>query len=62
RIVSVIKMIWNVEKLLEGLNLSKEEKEKIIKEVKNEFLNDEMLFELHVYRIVEYIKRKRKRN
>ena len=49
-------MLYDPKILLEELDLTKEEKEKIIQEVKKEFPNDEMLFELHIFRIVQYLK------
>lgn len=50
-------MLYNINSLLEDLKLSKEEKEKLIKEVRDEFPDDEMLFELHLYRIVQHLKK-----
>lgn len=52
--------MYNINGLLEDLKLSKEEKEKLILEVRDEFPDDEMLFELHLYRTVQYLKKKPK--
>jgi hypothetical protein len=48
--------MFNSENMMDELGLSKEDKERIIKEVKEEFPNDEMLFELHLLRVVQYLK------
>ena len=53
-------MLYNPEILMNELDLSKEEKEKLIEEVRKEFPNDEMLFELHIFRIVQYLKEQKK--
>lgn len=53
-------ILYNINGLLEDLKLSKEEKEKLILEVRDEFPDDEMLFELHLYRTVQYLKKKPK--
>ena len=45
-------MLYNIKNLLEELNLTKKEKEKVIQELRDEFPQDEMLFELHLYRAV----------
>ncbi len=54
-----IKMLYDIEILLKELNLSDEEKEKIIREVRMEFPDDEMLFELHLFRTVQYLKKQK---
>lgn len=47
-------MLYNVEELLSKVEMTAKEKEKLIQEIKDEFPNDEMLFELHLYRAVKY--------
>ncbi len=54
------KMLYNIENLLEELNLTKKEKEDLIQELRNEFPQDEMLFELHLYRAVQFFKKQKK--
>ncbi len=49
--------MYNIEKLLKEVNLTTKEKEKLIKELKDEFPEDEMLFELHLYRAIQYLKK-----
>ena len=41
-------MLYNIENLLEELNLTKTEKENLIQELRDEFPQDEMLFEPHL--------------
>jgi len=53
-------MLYNINSLLEDLDLTKEEKESLIKELREEFPQDEMLFELHLFRAVQYLKKKKK--
>jgi hypothetical protein len=55
-------MLYNVENLLEELHLTKKEKEDLIQEVRDEFPQDEMLFELHLYRAVQFLKKKKEIN
>jgi len=52
-------MLYDIEILLKELNLSDEKKEKIIREVRMEFPDDEMLFELHLFRTVQYLKKQK---
>jgi len=52
-------MLYDVEILLKDLDITDEEKKKIIQDLKNEFPNDEMLFELHLFRIVQYLKKRK---
>lgn len=40
---------------MEELNMSEEEKEKLVQEVRKEFPDDDMLFELHIFRLVKYM-------
>lgn len=54
------KMLYNIENLLEELNLTKKEKEDLIQELRDEFPQDEMLFELHLYRAVQFFKKQKK--
>jgi len=53
-------MLYNIENLLEELNLTKKEKEDLIQELRDEFPQDEMLFELHLYRAVQFLKKQKK--
>jgi len=55
-------MLYNIKNLLEELNLTKKEKEKVIQELRDEFPQDEMLFELHLYRAVQFLKKQKKLN
>ena len=48
-------MLYDTKILLEQLNLSDKEKDKLIKDLKMEFPYDDMLFELHLFRIVQYL-------
>ncbi|HME55518.1 MAG TPA: hypothetical protein VKM55_25155 [Candidatus Lokiarchaeia archaeon] len=48
-------MLCDVDKLLNELNLSAEEKENLIQDVRADFPDDEMLFELHLIRVVRHI-------
>ncbi len=51
-------MLYNIEELLTEVNLSKKEKEALLKDLKDEFPQDEMLFELHLYRVIQYLKKR----
>jgi hypothetical protein len=51
-------MFCNVDELLNELNLSEEEKKKIVQDVRNDFPDDEMLFELHLIRVVHHRREK----
>lgn len=55
-------MIYDQELLLDELEISKEEKKRIISELKRDFPDDEMLFEIHLFRVVQYLKKKRSKN
>jgi hypothetical protein len=50
-------MLYDRDALLRELNLSEDEKNKLVNEIKNEFPNDELLFELHLFRAVQYFKK-----
>jgi len=52
-------MLYDIEMLFNDLDLTKEEKENLIKELKEEFPQDEMLFELHLFRAIKHLKKKR---
>jgi tRNA-binding EMAP/Myf-like protein len=52
-------MLYDIENLLKEAKLSEKEKTKIIAELKEEFPQDEMLFELHLFRIVQYLKKQK---
>ena len=48
-------MLYDIKILMEELDMSEEEKEKLIQEVRKEFPDDDMLFELHIFRLVKYL-------
>ena len=48
-------MLYDIETLMEELDMSVEEKEKLVQEVRKEFPDDDMLFELHIFRLVKYL-------
>ena len=50
--------MYDIQLILEELELSNAEKENLIKELKDEFPQDEMMFELHLLRAVQYLKKK----
>jgi len=52
-------MLYNIETLLKDLNLTDKEKADLIKELRDEFPQDEMLFELHLYRVVQFLKKQK---
>lgn len=52
-------MIYDRDALLDELNIPKIEKQKIIEDLKKEFPNDEMLFELHLFRTVRFMKNRK---
>ncbi len=49
-------MLYDIKNLLKDLDLSNKEKEKLVKEVRKEFPHDDMLFELHLFRAVKFLK------
>jgi len=53
-------MLYDVKTLLEEVNLNDKEKKKLIEEIRKEFPHDEMLFELHLFRAVKYLKNRNK--
>ena len=52
-------MLYDVENLMKEAQLSEKEKNKIITELKEEFPQDEMLFELHLFRVIQYLKKQK---
>lgn len=52
-------MLYDIENLIKEAKLSEKEKNKIIAEVKEEFPQDEMLFELHIFRILQHLKKQK---
>jgi len=52
-------MLYDIDILLKDLNLTNEEKENIIKELREEFPQDDLLFELHLYRMIQFLKKER---
>lgn len=53
------KMLYDIDNLLKEAKLSEKEKNKIITELREEFPQDEMLFELHLYRVIQYLKKQK---
>jgi len=53
-------MLYDVKTLLEEVNLNDKDKKKLIEEIRKEFPHDEMLFELHIFRVVKYLKNRNK--
>lgn len=52
-------MLYDIENLLEELNLTEKEKEDLIQELRDEFPQDEMLFELHLFRTIQFLKKQK---
>jgi hypothetical protein len=52
-------MLYDKDILLKELDISDEEKDKLIQDLKNEFPHDEMLLELHLFRAVQYLKKQK---
>lgn len=52
-------MLYNIENLIKEAKLSEKEKTKIIAEVREEFPQDEMLFELHLFRLLQHLKKQK---
>ncbi|MHA1148474.1 MAG: hypothetical protein ACTSR8_09525 [Promethearchaeota archaeon] len=52
-------MLYDVENLMNEANLSEKERTETINELKKEFPQDEMLYELHLFRIIQYLKKKK---
>jgi hypothetical protein len=50
-------VLYDINALLEELEISDKEKEDLVKEVRAEFPEDEMLFELHLFRAINYLKK-----
>ena len=50
-------MLYDIDILLKNLDLTNEEKGKLIKELREEFPQDEMLFELHLFRVIKFLKK-----
>ncbi len=50
-------MLYDIDILLKNLDLINEEKEKLIKELREEFPQDETLFELHLFRVITFLKK-----
>jgi len=55
-------MLYDIELLLKELDISDQEKKDLIKEVREEFPQDEMLFELHLFRAITYSKKSKTKN
>ena len=53
-------MLYDINVLLEKLEISDKEKEELVKEVRAEFPEDDMLFELHLFRAINYLKKTQK--
>jgi len=52
-------MLYDIEILLKDLDLTNKEKENLIRELRNEFPQDDMLFELHLFRAVQFLKKQK---
>lgn len=52
-------MLYDIEILLKQLDISDDEKKKIIQDLKEDFPDDDMLFELHLFRVVQYLNKKK---
>ena len=52
-------MLYDIENLMNEAQLSEKEKKKIITELREEFPQDEMLFELHLFRVIQYLKKQK---
>ena len=52
-------MLYDIDILLKDLDLTNKKKEELIKELKEEFPQDEMLFELHLFRMVKFLKKEK---
>ena len=50
-------MLYDIKALLEKLDISEKEKKKLVKQVREEFPQDDMLFELHLFRAINYLKK-----
>ena len=50
-------MLYDIEMLLKDLDISKKEKEELLKELREEFPEDDMLFELYLFRAVQHFKK-----
>jgi len=57
RIIEVNDILYDIEALLEELDISEKEKKDLVKEAREEFPNDDMLFELHLFRAINYLKK-----
>ncbi|MFO8020784.1 MAG: hypothetical protein R6U96_19330 [Promethearchaeia archaeon] len=53
-------MLYDVDTILKELHLPDQEKEDLVKELREEFPQDEMLFELHLYRAAQFLKKQKK--
>ncbi|MHA1489415.1 MAG: hypothetical protein ACTSRI_07150 [Promethearchaeota archaeon] len=52
-------MLYDIENLMNEAKLSEKEKKMIITELREEFPQDEMLFELHLFRMIQYLKKQK---
>ncbi len=50
-------MLFDIENLFKKVKLSEKEKTQLIKEVKAEFPDDEMMFELHLMRAINHLEK-----
>ena len=50
-------MMYDIETAFKNSGLSAQEIEKIKREVRNEFPNDDMMYELHIIRILKAVKK-----
>lgn len=52
-------MLYNIENLMNEAQLSEKERNEIINELREEFPQDEMLIELHLFRRIQYLKKQK---
>jgi len=50
-------VLYDIEILLKQLNLTDKEKEDLVREIRDEFPQDDMLFELHLFRVIQFLKK-----
>ncbi|MHA1276382.1 MAG: hypothetical protein ACTSQI_14955 [Candidatus Helarchaeota archaeon] len=48
-------MLYDPKIILKKIDISQEEKDNLVQEIRKEFPNDDLLFELHLFRAVEYL-------
>ncbi len=51
-------MLFDIENLFKKVKLTEKEKSQLIKEVKAVFPDDEMMFELHLMRVINHLEKR----